>query len=96
MSAWGNSPELEAQARGTVSMMDELLHDQPKSIADRGPLCGPSIYNSRHLLAVRRSTVCLESNTSIRAAERVDPSLLTVRCQTPGIDGHHNDGNQVA
>lgn len=24
------------------------------------------------------------------------PSLLTVRCQTPGIDGHHNDDNQVA
>lgn len=37
MSAWGNSPELEAQARGTVSMMDELLHDQPKAIATEVP-----------------------------------------------------------
>lgn len=96
MSAWGNPPELEAQGCGSVSMMDELLHDQPKARATEVPYAAPSIYNSRHLLAVRRSAVCLESNTSIRAAERVDPSLLTVRCQTPEINGHHNNGNQVA
>lgn len=44
----------------------------------------------------RSSVNCLLAIEHLRAAERVDPSLLTVRCQTPGIDGHHNDDNQVA
>lgn len=44
----------------------------------------------------RSSVNCLLGIEHLRAAERVDPSLLTVRCQTPGIDGHHNDDNQVA
>lgn len=96
MSAWGNSPELEAQARGTVSMMDELLHDQPKAIATEVPYAARAFTTRDIYWPFVGQLFALESNTSIRAAERVDPSLLTVRCQTPGIDGHHNDGNQVA
>lgn len=65
MSAWGNSPELEAQARGTVSMMDELLHDQPKAIATEVP------YAARAFTT--RDIYCRSSVNCLLGIEHLDP-----------------------